>query len=95
VNLIGNGSKNSTIDGGGSGDVVKITGDWVNMSGFMVTESGGYPYAGIKVESDHNHIFENNCSTPIFAKCLSLIIEPCSRYPFITKFLVAQPRHRI
>jgi len=63
INLIGNGSETTTIDGRGNGDVVKITADWVNLSGFLVTDSGdagGYP--GIMVESDHNHIFGNNCS---------------------------------
>jgi len=61
VNLIGNGSEDTTIDGGESGDVVKITADWVNMSGFLVTGSGGSTFSGIKVESDHNHIFKNDC----------------------------------
>ena len=62
LNLIGNGSETTTIDGKGSGDVVKITANWVNMSAFMVTGSGGSSSSGIKVESDHTHIFENNCS---------------------------------
>ena len=62
VSLIGNGSVKTTIDGDGKGTVVKITVDWVNMSGFMVMGSGGSSFSGIKVESDHNHIFENNCS---------------------------------
>jgi len=66
VNLVGNGSEVTTIDGGGIGDVVKITADWVNMSAFSVTGSGseGNPNydAGIKVESDHNRVFGNNCS---------------------------------
>ncbi|MCK4614462.1 MAG: right-handed parallel beta-helix repeat-containing protein, partial [Thermoplasmata archaeon] len=58
VNLIGNGSANTTIDGGGHTNAVKITADGVNMSGFTVRNGA----RGIKVESDHNHIFENNCS---------------------------------
>ncbi|MCK4613509.1 MAG: right-handed parallel beta-helix repeat-containing protein, partial [Thermoplasmata archaeon] len=63
VSLIGNSSANTTIDGRGDEDVVQITADWVKMSGFMVTRSGsGWDDAGIKVESDHNNIFENTCS---------------------------------
>jgi len=62
VSLIGNGSEETTIDGGGTGDVVRITSDWVNMSGFKVTGSGtNWPDAGISVESNKTHIFENNC----------------------------------
>ncbi len=63
IDFIGNGSETTTIDGGGSGDVVQITADWVNMSGFSVTGSGNeWSDAGIKVESSNNHIFMNNCS---------------------------------
>ncbi|MCK4614099.1 MAG: right-handed parallel beta-helix repeat-containing protein, partial [Thermoplasmata archaeon] len=61
VSLIGNGSELTVIDGGGSGDVVRITADWVKLSGFCVIGSGD-PYAGIMVNSDYNHIFKNNCS---------------------------------
>ena len=66
VSLIGNGSVNTTIDGGGNGDVVKITADWINMSGFRITGSGssGWPDidSGINVESNHNMISNNNCT---------------------------------
>ncbi len=64
VDLVGNGSEGTTIDAGGSGDVVKIMADWVNMSGFSVTGSGNWgSNSGIEVESDNDHIFENNCSS--------------------------------
>ena len=63
VHLIGNGGEETIIDGGGYGNVVKITADWVNMSGFTVTRSGTFSTnAGIRVESDNNHIFMNDCS---------------------------------
>jgi len=63
VNLIGNGSETTTIDGGGNGDVVRIDEDYVNMSGFMVIGSGDESQdSGISVESDHNLIFKNSCS---------------------------------
>ena len=63
VSLAGNGSANTTIDGGGEGDVVRIEADWVNISGFLIT--GGGPFRdfdfGIEVEADHSHIFNNRC----------------------------------
>ncbi len=63
VSLVGNGSEVTTIDGGGNGSVVKIMAAWVNISGFQVTGSGDDPWnSGIYVESNHNQIFENNCS---------------------------------
>ncbi len=61
VSLVGNGSEETIIDGGGRGAVVNITIDYVNLSGFNVTGSKGYD-AGIKIESDQNRIFDNNCS---------------------------------
>ncbi|MCK4613682.1 MAG: right-handed parallel beta-helix repeat-containing protein [Thermoplasmata archaeon] len=63
VSLIGNGSANTTIYGGGTGDVVRITADWCNVSGFRITGRGdNYSDAGIKVDSNHNHIFQINSS---------------------------------
>ena len=50
IDLVGNGSEVTTINGGGSGNVVLITADWVIMSGFGVTGSGQWD-AGINVES--------------------------------------------
>ena len=63
VSLIGNGSEVTTIDGGGIGNVVTISSDWVNLSGFRVTGSGiESSDSGIRIESDNNHISKNNCS---------------------------------
>ena len=65
LSLVGNGSETTTIDGGGSGNVVQITVDWINMSGFSVTGSGSSDYpdydSGIKVEANHSRLFNNNC----------------------------------
>ncbi len=52
VSLIGNGSANTTIDGGGSGDVVRIEADWYNVSGFMIKHGK----RGLLVSSDNNTI---------------------------------------
>jgi len=74
VSLIGNGSDITTIEWRGFGDVVTITEDWVNMSGFMVTGSGTswlYGNVGIRVESDNNLIIENNCSNKGYGIYLS------------------------
>jgi len=63
VNLIGNGSEETTIDAGGSGTVVSITADEVEMSGFTVRGSGNEEQdAGIRIESDDNSLFDNTCS---------------------------------
>jgi len=61
VSLVGNASANTTMDGGGNGDVVRITADWVNMSNFRVIRSKD-ERGGITISSDHNHIYDNNCS---------------------------------
>jgi len=62
LSLIGNGSKESIIDGGDGGTVVLISANEVNMNGFGVTGSGGaWPNAGIRVEGSHTILFENEC----------------------------------
>ena len=67
LSLIGNGSSNTTIDGGKNGNVIEITADWVNVSGFGLINSGVYLYplfyAGIKLTNVENITIENNnCS---------------------------------
>ena len=52
VTLVGNGSANTTIDGGGSYDVVRIEADYVNLSGFIITNSSS-PGSGIYSKKDH------------------------------------------
>ena len=62
IDVIGNGSETTTINGGGVRGVVLISADWVNLSGFYLTGSYGYGKQGILVRSSHNTIFWNNCS---------------------------------
>ncbi len=62
INLVGNGSEQTTIDGSGSGDVVKITADRVNMSGFTVTGSGNF-HSGILIVSNNNTITNNTSNS--------------------------------
>lgn len=65
VHLIGNGSADTTINASESGDVVTITADYVNMSGFAVEGSGTDSESGIFVQANHTTIFNNSCSNNI------------------------------
>jgi len=61
INLVGEDKETTIIDGGGSGDVVEITTDWVNISGFTIQNSGYTKYdEGIIILSKYNTIFDNN-----------------------------------
>ena len=64
VTLIGNGTLNTTINGGGSGNVVHITADWVNITGFTIKNSGSSIFnSGIKFSNVKNCcIYNNNVS---------------------------------
>ena len=59
VRLIGNGSDDTIIDGGGSGEVVRIRRNSIKMSGFQIINGG---ISGISLESEYCEIFDNNCS---------------------------------
>jgi parallel beta-helix repeat protein len=58
INLIGEDRNNTIIDSGGIGDVVSITANWVNITGFTIS-NGGY---GISIwdSADHNKIINNH-----------------------------------
>jgi parallel beta-helix repeat protein len=47
VNLKGEDRRSTIIDGSGAKDVVYVSADWVNVTGFTVTRSGGANYDGI------------------------------------------------
>ncbi|UCE37279.1 MAG: right-handed parallel beta-helix repeat-containing protein [Thermoplasmata archaeon] len=61
INLTGE-DKNTTIINGdwGNKDVVDISADWVNITGFNITEGEGGFYKGVKLESVHNCRIYNN-----------------------------------
>ena len=61
LTLVGRGSDNTTIDGSGKDDVIRIEAPWVNVSRFQLMNSDDWG-AGIQVLSDNNTINENNCS---------------------------------
>ena len=65
INLIGGDKNNTIIDGVGVGDVIHITANRVNISGFMIQHAGFFGWetdydAGIDVRSDYNIITDNN-----------------------------------
>jgi len=64
IDLIGEDRGNTTIDGSGSGNVVNITKDWVNVTGFTITNSGTDGMdAGIELNNVQNcRVFNNNVS---------------------------------
>jgi parallel beta-helix repeat protein len=63
VSLIGNGSDETIIDAGGVGNVVIITADWVNISGFKIINSDNFITrwcAGITLNNVNNVSIKNN-----------------------------------
>jgi len=60
LTIEGNSSADTVINGSGTGDVVLITSDWCNLSGFTIQNSGSLsPDACVKVKSEHAAIFNN------------------------------------
>jgi parallel beta-helix repeat protein len=61
INLIGEDRNNTIIDGEGTGIVLKITFDWVNITGFTIIRSGpissGY---GLQLDNVQNCTISNN-----------------------------------
>jgi parallel beta-helix repeat protein len=66
------------VDGGGSGDAIKITADGCILSAFTVINSSPYPKVGVKVCSDHNNISENN----ITDNCHGIFLDKSSKNNF-------------
>jgi len=63
VNLIGNGSAYSIINGSGTWDAVTITADNVNITGFRLENTANEWYedhAGLKILSGNNSVFDNS-----------------------------------
>jgi parallel beta-helix repeat protein len=70
ISLIGESNKTTIVDGNGKGVVIKITANWVNVSGFSIMNSSGVPIpsdtpSGIKLNGPSNckisncNIFKN------------------------------------
>ncbi len=68
VSLVGNGTDETVIDGGNNNvSIIKITANWVNVTGFYIKNSGpgtSWPYpAGIELSYVENvSVHDNNCS---------------------------------
>ncbi|UCE75302.1 MAG: hypothetical protein JSV56_06270 [Methanomassiliicoccales archaeon] len=61
INLTGENRETTIIEGANNNDVVIITSDWVNLTGFTITNSGpSTDDAGIQIDSDYNSVFHNN-----------------------------------
>lgn len=61
INLTGTGKTSTIIDGGGSGDVLRVTSDGVDISGFKITGSGSSnEEAGIKLINVQNCSISHN-----------------------------------
>ena len=55
--LIGEDRETTVIDGGGSGNVIRINAQWVNISEFTIMNSKyAYDFAGVRILSDYTHI---------------------------------------
>jgi len=64
INLIGEDKNTTIIDGGGTGNVVKVTADCVYISAFTIRNSGvEWDKAGIKIFSNHNTVIGSNISS--------------------------------
>lgn len=81
INFVGEDRDGTIIDGGGSGDVVSVSADWVNISGFTIKNSGRYGIylfnifnmrinnndcSNILIDYSGNHIISNNTFSSIY-----------------------------
>jgi len=60
INLIGEDRATTVIDGSNGGDVVYVSANWVNISGFTIRNSSG---AGIDIRSSYNTILGNTVTS--------------------------------
>ncbi|MCG2826452.1 MAG: right-handed parallel beta-helix repeat-containing protein [Thermoplasmatales archaeon] len=75
LTLIGEDRNTTIIDGSGTGDVVYISADGVNVSGFGITNSSSnFSYCGIRISSSNTHI----ASSRIFKNYQGIYIQESS-----------------
>ena len=60
VSLVGENRVTTIIDGGGTGTVIKVTADNVNVSGFTIQNGGDIPYSGLFVGNSNGSTISNN-----------------------------------
>jgi len=75
INLIGEDRDTTVIDGNNLSILyaVKITTDWVNISGFTIRNSGGYMHEGILIFSKFSNIKDNIISNNYYG--ITLVIS--------------------
>ena len=57
LTLVGNDNNTTIIDGNGNSNVVNITANWVNLTGFTIRNSGsGFDDWGIDIQSSNNNV---------------------------------------
>jgi len=61
INLIGEDRDSTKIQGDGYENVINVTSDWTNITGFTVMSNQSYP-RGINLGSNHNTVTGNNLS---------------------------------
>jgi parallel beta-helix repeat protein len=67
INLTGEDMNYTIVDGKGTGKVIHITADYVNITSLTLTGAGNdYKDAGISIDSNHNTISNNNVSNNKF-----------------------------
>jgi parallel beta-helix repeat protein len=73
ISLVGEGKNHTIIDGGGNNDVIRITVNWVNITGFKVTQSRkDSGHAGIELtEVQACRIYDNNITNNSYGIYLS------------------------
>ncbi len=61
ITIIGNGSLDTIVSGGGAGDVVRVTASWVNISGLKIINSGSNSNdGGLELDNvDHCRVTDN------------------------------------
>ena len=61
LSVVGEDKNNTRIDGGGIGDVIHVSADWVNVTGFTVVNSGSNAGdSGVELNSVHDCRLEGN-----------------------------------
>jgi parallel beta-helix repeat protein len=64
INLIGENRNSTIINGSQSGDAVRVSENWVNVSGFTLTGSGSNEFdAGIDIGAQNCEVFDNNINS--------------------------------
>ena len=87
ISLVGEDKESTIIDGSEIGDVVNVTSDWVNISGFTIRNcSHGFPWiwAGIRINSNHVIINDNIIISNL---CDGILIDSASNNTIINNII--------